>query len=49
MLLRKGWGVFGPLPLGGAQHDLTVARERIHLAIDYPEKWANAALPKEEE
>ena len=26
MLLRKGWGIFGPLPLGGEQNDLTTAR-----------------------
>ena len=49
MLLRKGWGVFGPLPLGGAQHDLTIARERIPLALDHQEKWANATFPKEDE
>ena len=26
MLLRKGWGIFGPSPLGGEQNDLTTAR-----------------------
>ena len=26
MLLRKGWGIFGQLPLGGEQNDLTTAR-----------------------
>ncbi|MBT4070039.1 MAG: hypothetical protein HOE79_02220 [Euryarchaeota archaeon] len=26
MLLRKGWGIFGPLPLGGEQNDLSTAR-----------------------
>jgi len=26
MLLRKGWGIFGPLPLGGEQNDLSIAR-----------------------
>ena len=29
MLLRKGWGIFGPLPLGGEQNDLTIARQYI--------------------
>ena len=35
MLLRKGWGVFGPLPLGGGYHDLYQARIRIN-EILYP-------------
>ena len=26
MLLRKGWGVFGPLPVGGKYHDLEQAK-----------------------
>ncbi len=39
MLLRKGWGVFGPLPLGGSQNDLSVARSRIGLALDSERKW----------
>jgi len=26
MLLRKGWGIFAPLPLGGSQNDLEVVR-----------------------
>lgn len=39
MLLRKGWGVFGPLPLGGSQNDLSVARSRIELALDSERKW----------
>ena len=29
MLLRKGWGPFGPLPLGGDRSDLDIAAERI--------------------
>ena len=29
MLLRNGWGIFGPLPLGGDPASLTVAREYI--------------------
>lgn len=29
MLLRKGWGIFGPLPLGGEQNDLSIARQYI--------------------
>ena len=39
MLLRKGCGVFGPLPLGGSQNDLSVARSRIELALDSERKW----------
>ena len=39
MLLRKGWGVFGPLPLGGSQNDLSVARSRIELVLDSQRKW----------
>jgi len=39
MLLRKGWGVFGPLPLGGSQNDLSIARSRIELALDSERKW----------
>ena len=39
MLLRKGWGIFGPLPLGGAQNDLSIARSRIELALDPDGKW----------
>ncbi len=30
MLLRKGWGIFGPLPLGGGYHDLFQAKSRIN-------------------
>jgi hypothetical protein len=29
MLLRKGWGPFGPLPLGGDRADLDIAAEKI--------------------
>jgi urocanate hydratase len=29
MLLRKGWGPFGPLPLGGDRSDLDIAAEKI--------------------
>ena len=29
MLLRKGWGIFGPLPLGGNYHDLEQAKHAI--------------------
>ena len=31
MLLRRGWGIFGPLPLGGSYHDLAKATEYILL------------------
>tara|TARA_B100000530_G_scaffold331900_1_gene277356 strand:- start:3384 stop:3920 length:537 start_codon:yes stop_codon:yes gene_type:complete len=37
MLLRKGWGPFGPLPLGGAREDLDQAAERI-IEILLPEE-----------
>ena len=49
MLLRKGWGVFGPLPLGGAQPDLSIARERIVLALDSPALWPHNLAAKEQE
>ena len=29
ILLRKGWGIFAPLPLGGNYHDLVEAKSRI--------------------
>jgi len=29
MLLRRGWGIFGPLPLGGNYHDLEQAKHAI--------------------
>jgi O-succinylbenzoate synthase len=34
--LRKGWGPFGPLPLGGSREDLDQAAERI-VAILVPD------------
>lgn len=49
MLLRKGWGVFGPLPLGGSQNDLSVARSRIELALDSERKWDPFSRPHSEE
>lgn len=49
MLLRKGWGVFGPLPLGGSQNDLSVARSRIELALDSERKWDPFSRPDSEE
>ncbi|MBT61479.1 MAG: hypothetical protein CMA63_08025 [Euryarchaeota archaeon] len=50
MLLRKGWGVFGPLPLGGAHNDLTVARQRIAMALDGTVEWnsTDASLTEQE-
>ena len=39
MLLRKGWGIFGPLPLGGDKNDLSVARSRIETALDEEKSW----------
>ena len=39
MLLRKGWGIFGPLPLGGEQNDLSKARSRIDLVLDSEAEW----------
>lgn len=49
MLLRKGWGVFGPLPLGGSQNDLSVARSRIEIALDSERKWDPFSRPHSEE
>jgi len=49
MLLRKGWGVFGPLPLGGSQNDLSVARSRIELALDSERKWGPFSRQHSEE
>ena len=46
MLLRKGWGIFGPLPLGGGQNDLPMARSRIALALDIEADWLQN-IPKE--
>lgn len=49
MLLRKGWGVFGPLPLGGSQNDLSVARSRIELALDTKHDWHTSSRPHSEQ
>ena len=49
MLLRKGWGVFGPLPLGGSQNDLSVARSRIELALDSERDWHTSSRPHSEQ
>jgi len=49
MLLRKGWGIFGPLPLGGSQNDLTVARSRIEKALSVSADWDISATKKSEE
>lgn len=49
MLLRKGWGIFGPLPLGGVQNDLTIARERIAIAIDHTDQWPQFESKKQDE
>ena len=49
MLLRKGWGVFGPLPLGGSQNDLSVARSRIEIALDSERKWDPFSRPDSED
>lgn len=39
MLLRKGWGIFGPLPVGGGQNDLSKARSCIGRALDSSADW----------
>tara|TARA_Y100000022_G_C13249243_1_gene376369 strand:- start:966 stop:1544 length:579 start_codon:yes stop_codon:yes gene_type:complete len=49
MLLRKGWGIFGPLPLGGSQNDLSVARSRIEKALDLSKDWDIPASETSEE
>ena len=49
MLLRKGWGIFGPLPLGGSQNDLSIARSRIELALDSERDWHASSRPHSEE
>ncbi len=49
MLLRKGWGIFGPLPLGGSQNDLYVARSRIEKALSVSADWDISATEKSEE
>ncbi len=38
MLLRKGWGVFGPLPLGGNPHDLIMAQKAIVQIYQSPDE-----------
>ena len=50
MLLRQGWGIFGPLPLGGGQNDLALARSRIDVALDAETHWPQMEnKPSEEE
>ena len=44
MLLRNGWGLFGPLPLGGDSESLGVAREYIKAM-----EQARQPLPSEKE
>lgn len=39
MLLRKGWGIFGPLPVGGGQTDLSKARACMARALDPSTDW----------
>jgi len=34
MLLRKGWGIFAPLPIGGSSVDLEIARIFINTVLD---------------
>lgn len=38
MLLRKNWGVFGPLPLGGEPKDLATALEKINKILSPDEE-----------
>ena len=49
MLLRQGWGVFGPLPLGGGQNDLAVARSRIDTALGTDKEWPQSSPKQSEE
>jgi len=49
MLLRKGWGIFGPLPLGGSQNDLSVARSRIKKTLSASTDWDVSASETSEE
>ncbi len=49
MLLRKGWGIFGPLPLGGSQNDLSVARSRIEKTLSASTDWDISASETSEE
>ena len=38
ILLRKGWGIFAPLPIGGNYHDLAEAKSRIIQILNPPEE-----------
>ena len=49
LLLRQGWGIFGPLPLGGGQNDLSLARSRIETALDNEAKWPHNDMKRIEE
>ena len=49
MLLRQGWGIFGPLPLGGGQNDLAAARSRIETAFDTEVNWPDIDSNRAEE
>lgn len=49
MLLRQGWGIFGPLPLGGGQNDLAAARSRIETAFDTEVNWPDIDSKRAEE
>ena len=39
MILRKGWGIFGPLPVGVKQEEYDSALAWISAAIDGQESW----------
>ena len=49
MLLRQGWGIFGPLPLGGGQNALALARSRIEAAFDAETHWPQMGNKRSEE
>ena len=49
MLLRQGWGIFGPLPLGGGKNDLSVARSRIEMALDSQSNWSQDGFQQSQE
>tara|TARA_B110000444_G_scaffold193246_1_gene183307 strand:- start:10991 stop:11563 length:573 start_codon:yes stop_codon:yes gene_type:complete len=49
MLLRKGWGIFGPLPVGGGQNDLSTARTRITLILDSENNGSGKTVKQSEE
>lgn len=50
MLLRKGWGVFGPLPVGVKQEERETALEWIKAAIEQGAKWDEKVdISKQEE